>query len=734
MTSRIDAQAAAAEARRRALELAKKQAAEAAKKQAAKKPPSAAAKKLKADEFSTGQAKALRVGALGGRAVANVTAKKVTPADQGTAEAKRLQDLAKTDPRAATEQLNTALTNTDPAYRKAIADGAPVIAANASEALKSADEATMRATINGLAQASGTVGPDAAKAMGRAFAEKMEGGFGGFKTIGDIIVPNSPASEALFVAMMSVPGMGDFAVGMRDGAVATGNQNLSGDLLGLTFASSVWGKKNFEEASSKVDQLNGELNALVQGFGPGDEAKLAAAVAAFKERHKDEYARFEAASTGVLNAVSLGANVADTLPEFARGPLVDMVRLAPKALASEAGQATLANALVAQAGGAQPPLLDALTAAAKNEPELAQQLGPVMTQAVAARVTELKAAGRMTEAHALIEGLEKNTAVMGLPDGALTNVADALHDTLDGKPGALEALDLAIGSASSLVPDNHAVAPALKGLGFVVGVAGLPGDLSGFSDAELHQKIGTVASTLGLGADGGLLAVKSLASPAAVTSWTKILGRASGAAGVIGALTSTIDFAKAAESGNVADMTVAGLNAAAGVAMLIPGGQLIGVGLAVAAFVTDLFVGQARQRAAEHASEDDARAFLLASGMDPQFVEVFANLNDNKQNIGTFVDEVATKMGLTRDQFIQKLNESEGAKREGLLKVFGGLSAAGELIDDFPVFGPRPSIDDLPPGLPDFAREDFEEQINEFNQKRDALVAQTAAVASTLID
>lgn len=748
-SKRSAAAAALAEARRRAAaEAAKKAAAAAAvaaktKQARVAKPIPKAIARLKTDGFSVARGKALGAPAIKSPPIkAPVTPpKQPTPAEAGATETQRLTTLAATDPAAAAEQLATALHNPDPAYHQAVVDGADQVAAQVAEGLKKADQAAMEQAVAALAQSASAAGPEGAQAMGAAFAQHMTSGFGGgFEQFGDVLIPQSPAATAFLGATLTVPGMGDFVNGMYGAAKAAGNDALVGDLVGLSLASATFATTAFNEASQKVDQLNAELNSLVQGFGPGDEAQLAAAVTDFKQRHAEEYAAFEAASVGVLNATALSAGLGADLPALALGPLVEVVKLAPKALASDAGQALLGDTLEAQARGENPPLLAALTAAGSSDPEIAEQLAPVFTQAAGARVAALQAAGKTGEAQAVVDALAENAEAIGLPKGALNDYAAALNAVLDGDPGALATLKLATDSVNALLPDTKVLSSSLKSLGFVVGVVSLPGALEGFSDADIENQVGTIASTLGLGNDGALLAVKTLANPSTFSAVESVLGKVGTGLAVIGAVTGTIDFAQAVEEGNLADISVAGLNAAASIALCIPGGQLIGVGLAVAGFVVDLFVGQARQRAAEHASEDDAYAFLVASGMDPEFARVFSNLNDQKQNIGPFVEEVAQQLGLSQDELISRLNDSEGADRGQLLALFGSVSQAAEVFGSFddgeelPIFGPRASVDDIPPELPEWARDDIEEGINERNERRDEIVALIAGQAGPLLD
>lgn len=78
-----------------------------------------------------------------------------------------------------------------------------------------------------------------------------------------------------------------------------------------------------------------------------------------------------------------------------------------------------------------------------------------------------------TRIAALIDSLGDNAAVFGLKDPKdLEELQGALRDALDGKPGAIEDVKLAISSIGPLLPEGSKAATAFKGLGFVVGVAG----------------------------------------------------------------------------------------------------------------------------------------------------------------------------------------------------------------------------------------------------------------------
>lgn len=174
--------------------------------------------------------------------------------------------------------------------------------------------------------------------------------------------------------------------------------------------------------------------------------------------------------------------------------------------------------------------------------------------------------------------------------------------------------------------------------------------------------------------------------------------------------------------------------------LLIPGGQIAGVGLAIASFALNEYLGARRQREAEHASEADAKAFLIAAGLDEEFAKVFANLDNDKRNIGTFVGEVAKKLGLTEDELFAKLNASSGKDREKLLKTFGELSAVAEVLEQFdeggklPIFGPPLTIEDLK-GLPDWvSKKDRQKLVDSINAQRAKVVDQVADSIEPLLD
>lgn len=711
---------------------------------------SAAAKRLKSDEFSSGRAKALRVKALAlgtpllnaARPSAPTAPATTSPADRAKAEATRLTTLAKSDPKGAADQLATSMANPDPAFHAALVDASAPVAQQIATSLKKAKPEVLQATVTALAKASQAAGPEGAQALGAAFAKGLEGGLGGYSSLGDVLIPKGPGSAVFLSAMLGSPGTGDFVSGMVEGAKASGNLPLLKDLSSLIQGSAQMANTAFEKASTKVDQLNAELNSLVQGFGPGDEKKLQAAVAAFKDRHKDEYAALEAAGTALTNVLSVAgpllANAKD-LPFGFATTLLKSLSLAPKVLATQAGQEALGRALDAQGRGEASPLLDTVLQLSKD-PKIREQLAPLMTQALGSRVAALKADGRDREAHALIDSLSKNSELFGVSPAKLKDVQSAMHDALDGKPDAIKNLKLALRAVSLAVPKGSGAANSLKGLGLVLGVAGLAKSFEGFSDAQLQDQVGTIAKTLGLGVDSAALAVKVFGNPASQAGLEKLFGKASKVTGVIGAVVGVIDFAMTAQNGSIGDVAVSGLNAASGVLMLIPGGQLAGVGLAIASFALNEFLGARRQREAEHASEADAKAFLEAAGLDEEFASVFSNLDDNKRNIGPFVEQVARELGLTRDQFFAKLNASKGKDREELLKQFGGLSAIAEVLEGFgdggklPIFGPPITLADLD-GLPDFvSKKDRQKIVDEVNSRRAELADQVATTIGPLID
>ena len=746
--ARAEAQRRAEEARRRAAAQAKEQAraaAAAAKKKVAtprQKPVS------KNDEFSTGAAKALRLKDLGSRPTSlgrdiekpmSEPPKPLTVAQQGSVEASRIRTQAQTDPQGAAKSLQKALANAKPAFRAAVLKEAGDVVQSIAASLKNADDKTRVATLGTLGKVVHTLTPEQSRALGEHFARGLDGAdLGGTRELlGGLTLPKGGLGFGLLKELGSHAGVGDFMRGLSDGARATGNEKLGHDVDAIRAFNAKASVDQFKKAKETVDRLNGELNSLVQGFGRGakNPEALKKAIADFKERHKKEYAEYEAAAAGVTNMLADAPAVLASKDLGKTLPYLEALKLAPQVLATKAGQAALGDALQAQAKG-EPSILDTLKTLSQGDDgkDLRQSLGPVLSQALGTRATELKAQGRLDEAHALVGTLGKNAELFDLKPGQLDQVQGALGEVLDGTPGALESLNLAVGSVSALLPENSKALPALKGLGFVVGVAGLPGNLAGLSDAELQTQIGTVASTLGLGADGGSLAIKSLTSGQGLASLDKLFGRVSAGAGIIGAVTGIIDFGKTVDGGgSVGDITVSGLSAASGVLLCIPGGQLAGVGLAIASFALQAFLGNRRAEEAEHASEKDAKQFLLDAGLNDDFASVFSNLNDDKQNIGPFVERVAKKLGLTQAQFFEKLNASSGEDRKKLLFTFAKLSLAGELIDDLPVFGPDVKPDDLKK-VSILSKEDRERIAAKLNGARDAFAKKTADDIKDLLD
>lgn len=675
-----------------------------------------------------------------GAACPAVPPRPATPAERASADAERIKQTAKTNPQAAAAQLEQALASPDPAYREALLSQATAIVETISGALGKADAASISATVTALGRAALAAGPEGAQAMGEAFAATLHGSLGGFSDLG---LPSGPGSMAFFEAMMTTPGMGDFLMGMAEGAKATGNFALLKDLGSLVSLSARTATAAFDDAQKTVDRLNAELNALIEGFGPGDEAKLQAAVEAFKERHADEYEALERAGAAMTNVLAIAGPMLESgadLDMDLLGALLKSLQLAPQVLATTAGQEALGAALDAQARGEASPLLDTVTRLSEGSDDVRDQLAPLVSQALGTRVAALQADGHSDEAHALIDSLGSLADVFGVPANQLEDLQSAFHDSLDGKPGALESLEAAMGAVGPFLPEGSAAAASLKGLGFVIGVAGLGQSFAGFTDAQLHEQVATLASTLGLGVDGASLAVRVFGSPGTQKSLERLFGKASAITGVIGAMASVIDFGQAAESGNLGDMAVTGLNAASSILLLIPGGQIAGVGLALASFALDAFLGARRQQQAEHASEADAQAFLEAAGLDGDFAEVFANLDNDKRNIGTFVEQVAGELGLTIDEFYERLNESSGADRERLLEQFASLSGAAEALQEFdlggqlPIFGPPVTVEmlkDLPDWISDEARAEIVRRINE---RREEIVDQVALEIGPLLD
>lgn len=783
--------AAAEQAKKAATEQAKRAAAAAAKKAAAAR--SATTKKLKSDEFSTGRAKALRVDELRGsipRLKIEAAAKAVTktasnPATQPATQpakgakpearaaardaadgfldrvrgfgifgsgparpksdaelqaerdAEEIKELAEDDPAEALDQLNELMkANDDPEYRAELVDETKDAIEDVAAALSSGDvdEAEVQEAVEDLAEAAALAGSESAEDLGRAFARGLEGGLGGFSDVGDLEVGKTPLARSFMQAMFETPGAGGLVAGMIEEAKSSENLALLVDVAKITESSTTIALEEFNAAKEDIDRLNGELAQLVQGFGAdADPADLQEAVENFKERHEEEYERYEAAGAAMSNVIELAPTALEETDDLDLAvKLTAALAEAPRVAETEAGQEMIGRALEAQARG-EPSFLDRLGDVAETIDDgagLLADMSSLVTQGIAARATALVADGRIDEANELIEGLSDNARLFGVDPEDLEGIESALKDTLAGDPDAVKRLNDelsgGVDGGTPLLDPNGPAAQALKGLGLAIGVAGLPGQFGNLDDAQIEEQIKVLAETLDLTQEAGSLALQVFGKTDSLASLDKLFGRVGVGASAVIAVADTISAVRSLSEGEFGDAAVSGLNAASGVLLLIPGAQVAGVGLAIASFALNSFLANRRQEEAERASEGDALQFLKDRGLEDDFAQVLANLNDDKQNIGPFVDQVAEELGLTQDELFEKLNDASGDDREQLLRTFGELSAVGEFAGgDFPVFGPPVTAEDLEDF--DFLSEDEREQLAaQVNQRREEIAEQVA--------
>ncbi len=645
-----------------------------------------------------------------GSATSTGSQRALTASDLASADARRLEQLAATDPRAAAALLTQCLKDhADPAYRQAlVTQAAPALTELGATLMQKAGSLTkqdLEAVMSQLCDAAALAGPLGPQ-LGSAFGVKLPAGALACFSMGDVAVPSGPISATLSHAVLSgMPGSQALLAGLV--SQATGEKNieklaLAQTTLGFTTTQAL---EAFSKAKEKVDTLNGQLAQLVQGFGQGaDPAKIEAAVKSFKARHAKEYDAFEKSAAAL-------APLLEQVPALVKNPNVDpMVKVglmqalekAPELAETRAGQALFQRAVEGQSQGRASilELLPEVARHASNTKAFCAQAAQAVTEAVGARATQLIAQGRKGEAKALLSTLSKNAQIFGLTEAHLNRVELRMGDLLEGKSGSAEALaeelNTGVDMTSALLGDAHPSIPALKGLGLALGITSLPAALKGVSGSDLPEKIRALAQTLDITQKAGSMTLKLLGKSEQLKSLDALFDKVGTGASVVMAAVDVFSTLKSLGEGDFQGATVSGLDATSGILLLIPGLQVAGVGVALASYVAKQLFGEANERKAQRGIEKDGKAFLIDAGLTPDLAAQLSNVNGAHQNIGHFLEEVAQRLGLTQRQLFERLNTTTGPQRKVLLDQLASFNFASDMTDRYDLlFGPRPTLDDL---------------------------------------
>lgn len=489
-------------------------------------------------------------------------------------------------------------------------------------------------------------------------------------------VPFSPVMTQLQGRLQKGEGLIE-AVALRD-AFKTSKPGFAKSIEGPLTTRVEALKADFAKSGEKVKKLNTDLARLVVGFGPmlaGD--KRQAAIEGFKNRHKAEYAAWEAAGANLAPAVQYALEHND--PRLAA--------MLPDFLSTRAGEDSMMQAL-AQQSAAKPSLLDHVPQLVKQGNEGAKLAGHVSTalvKGVAMKAIELTRAGKLDEAQKLLGGLQKNATLFGLSGEAMEKLTAKMGDVLGGGgENAVKALTQEFKDVEAGTPgfvDRRA--QALKGLGLALSAFAVADKVGQFGSLSIKEQVGTVAEGLGVGVDGGLLAMEVIgrANP---LSKVLMLGKSvSAAAGAVAAVMDGISAVQAFREGKHAEgvassasavggaiLATAAFTAAAGAQVVPVAGQVIGAVLVIGGTIAKWAIEDRRAGKAEDAIEADAKAFLEAGGVDAAAANELKDLlRDDGRNVGPFIQQVANAIGMPADEFFKHVKGMKAPLLEAFVKM-----------------------------------------------------------------
>ncbi len=602
----------------------------------------------------------------------------VTPEQSAAVDAGKIGLMMQKNPEKAAKMLADQLeASDDPAYQQAL-----IKVASSWMLPALGKDLSNEKVVEHLVRASETAGPEGSKLIADGVAKG---------------IPEGSLPEGLEKSLDTA-----FSVHLAEALHEAGKPLAAKEIVKAQTALLEEVREDFGKAAEKVDALNQKLALLVAGFGPAmtDEQKQSA-IEAFKKQHAKEYEAFEKAGAKLARMVD-GASealVSDALPKDAwytkqlREEATAALQELPRLGETEAGQEVIATALEKQAKGEESFLnrMPEVALVAKDATKFLGDVSNVVVKSIANKVLTLSAAGRPGDAHALFAGLQQNAKLFGASVESMTKISGALEDVLNGKPNALATLEGELRKSAGGVPGapyNARGGQALRGLALVVTLAGNADAWKNFSEAELKDKVKTVATSFGLGFDGGMLALDVLGKAEKLGAVTKLLGRGSGLATGIIAITDGITAVKAFQDGDYAQGAVSTASAiggvilgttvftaAAGVQVVPIAGQIAGVILVAGGLIGQLALKNHNAKM----DEKDAQAFLEAAGIPENVAKELSDLDKHGRNIGPFIVQVAPLLDMTPQEFLKHLGTLSKDELDGVVTMAKSLDQDAQL-------------------------------------------------------
>ncbi|MBE4752821.1 hypothetical protein G4177_32165 [Corallococcus sp. ZKHCc1 1396] len=338
-----------------------------------------------------------------------------------------------------------------------------------------------------------------------------------------------------------------------------------------------------DKAEEHQKQLTGLLSGPAKVLTPEQQQAFTATFLNDPERKKD-LADFEQLSKLLASAAPDGA------PSGADGPeVVALARELPRMAATQSGAEYLASQLAAQ-GENHPTFLDTV-GKLKDLKDFDEKLALALVKSAGSGA--ILAAGLKSKggAEAIFNGLARNAHLFGMDPGDMRQYVkllrgigpDSTHAQVQGITQSLRDL---LRDQETGLPGNPESprSQALRGLGVLVTATAAVGDASGWNQADFAAKIKIVGDGLSVGGDGGALILDVLGKSAPLLS--KVLGKASGAGTLLGAVGDGIQSFQAVKEGKYWKASASGaqslgalLMAGGSLVRWLPGAQLIGAAL-----------------------------------------------------------------------------------------------------------------------------------------------------------
>ena len=626
--------------------------------------------------------------------------------DAAKADATRLGSIQNPAQRA--QMLQSMVNNaTDPVYRKAlVTEAAPQLKQLAGEVVNkdSGFSAGERQTaLNALTSTTEKLDPATQKSLATTFASAMKN-----QNVGD-----DSNEFGTMVANSIKSGSGaSFSVQLASALQASGKTTAANDTSKFINVGIGALKSDFDAAQKKVTDLQGKMGEELATWKLQGKDQTEA-VQAFNQRNGYAQAMADMESKAkLLSSAIPGADLAanDTTlktgasatspqgmfqlqePSFSNeGSLVSTAKSAmqdlPQLANTNAGSKMLADAVEAQGQG-QPTFLDhAAEYAGKGgqADKFLNSLRSATVSAVGQRLLSSAQSGDFeAESSKLLAGLNANRALFGASEEGMQKLTDAYSAFKPGMtPDELTSASTDLAKQiKGVAGGDGAVSQSLKGLGVLFGAVGAVDNWSHFDSLSVKDKIGTVASTLGLGKQGADMVTNTLtrftadaesessdaATEAAETAGLtagKLLGAGLGAIGtVVSGWSAVDDFSSGqiqkgvgdsmsaiggavATAGLVLDAT--GVGAEAGVVLNVVGGVISAAGAVVSLFSSppDPFKNQ----------EGDLKAELQSIGVKSDLADQLNSFNSDGQNtFGAWISQVAQSAGVPTGTFVRNMN------------------------------------------------------------------------------